>query len=158
MPKSHQPGKRTAPAAHAVLDTNVVVAGFLTPGATPARLLAMLGAGQLVAVYSDAVIEEYQEVLCRSKFAIDPKAISAFMELVLAEGLRVTPLAGEQPRLPDPKDIPFGAAALAAACPVVTGNLRDFPRTAGVEAISPAEFLGRMESRPTSGQLPVGGI
>lgn len=145
MPKSPQPGERPAPAAHAVLDTNVVVAGFLTPGGAPARLLAMLGSGQLIVIYSDAVIEEYQEVLCRPKFAIDPKAVSAFIELVRAEGLRVTPLAGEQPRLPDPKDIPFAAAALAAACPVVTGNLRDFPRAAGVEAISPAEFLARMQ-------------
>lgn len=145
MPKSPHPGERPAPAAHAVLDTNVVVAGFLTPGGAPARLLAMLGSGQLVAVYSDAVIEEYQEVLRRPKFAIDPKVISAFMELVRAEGLRVTSLGSEEPRLPDPKDVPFAAAALAAACPVVTGNLRHFPREAGVEAISPAEFLARMQ-------------
>ena len=128
----------------AVLDTNVVVAGFLSPGGTPARILALLDSRRLIAVYSEAMLREYEEVLPRPKFAIDPKAISAFLSLLRTDGLRVTPVAIEDPGLPDPADQPFIVAALAAACPVVTVNLRHFPRTAGVEAISPAELLARI--------------
>lgn len=144
MRKSPRPEAWRVPAARAVLDTNVVVAGFLTPGGTPARVLALLGSRRLVAVYSHAILQEYKEVLKRPKFAIDPKAISAYLALLRLEGLRVTPLATERQHLPDPDDQPFIAAARAAVCPVVTGNLRHFPRSTGVEAISPAELLARL--------------
>lgn len=143
MPKSRQPEGQRAPSVRAVLDTNVVVSGFLTPGGTPARVLALLDSRRLTAVYSGSILKEYQEVLARPKFAIDPKAISAFLSLLRLEGLRVTPATIEDPPLPDPADYPFIVAALTAACPVVTGNLRHFPRTTGVEAISPAELLAR---------------
>ncbi len=128
----------------AVLDTNVVVAGFLTPGGAPARIPALLDSRRLIAVYSGAILKEYQEVMARPKFAIDPKAIAAFLSLLRLEGLRVTPVANGYPSLPDPSDYPFIVAARAAACPIVTGNLRHFPRTAGVEAISPAQFVARI--------------
>jgi len=128
----------------AVLDTNVVVSGFLTPGGTPARVLALLDSRRLTAVYSGSILKEYEEVLARPKFAINPRAIATYLSLLRLEGLRVTPVAIEDPSLPDPADFPFMVAALAAACPVVTGDLRHFPRTTGVEAISPAELLARL--------------
>lgn len=128
----------------AVLDTNVVVAGFLNPDGTPARILGLLASGRLIAVYFDAILEEYEKVLPRPKFAIAPKAISAFFSLLRLEGLHVTPLASDDQRLPDPTDQPFIVTARAAACPVVTGNLRHFLLSAGVEAISPAEFVARI--------------
>lgn len=144
MPKSPRPEARRAAGVRAVLDTNVVVSGFLSPGGAPARVLALLDSRRLIAVYSEAILKEYEEVLPRPKFAIDPKAMSAFLSLLRTDGLRVTPVAIEDPRLPDPADHPFIIAALAAACPVVTGNLRHFPPTTGVEAISPAELLARI--------------
>ena len=67
------------------------------------------------------------------------------------EGLRVIPLGEERILLPDPDDYPFVAAARAALCPVVTGNLRHTPSAAGVRAISPARFLAQLVLQPAPG-------
>ena len=46
--------------------------------------------------------------------------------------------------LPDPDDAPFIAVALATACPIVTGNGRDFPPECGAEILTPAQCLSRL--------------
>lgn len=145
MPKSPPPAATRAGSVHAVLDTNVVVSGFLKASGAPARVLALIPAGIVTAVYSDAIVAEYEEVLARPQLAIDPDAAAAFLDALRDEGMRVTPLRKEDIRLPDPDDYPFIAAARAAACPVVTGNLRHYPSSAGVEALSPARFLERVD-------------
>ena len=149
MPKSPPPAARRTEGTRAVLDTNVVVSGFLTAGGAPARLLALIPAGILIPVYSDAIIAEYEEVLSRPRLAIDRHAAEAFLGALRDEGSRVTPLREENVRLPDPDDYAFILAARAAACPVVSGNLRHYPADCGVEAISPARFFARLDpSRP----------
>lgn len=145
MPKSPPPAAPRAGSVLAVLDTNVVVSGFLKSGSAPARLLALIPAGVLDPVYSDAIAAEYEEVLARPKLAIDPRAAEAFLAALRDDGLRVTPLREESLRLPDPDAYPFIAAARATGCPVVTGNLRHYPASAGAEAISPARFLAHVD-------------
>jgi predicted nucleic acid-binding protein len=144
------PAATRAGSVHAVLDTNVVVSGFLKAGGTPARLLALVPAGILIPVYSDAIVAEYEEVLARPRLAIDPEAAAAFLDALRDEGVRVAPRQ-EEIRLPDPDDYPFIAAARVAACPVVTGNLRHYPRGTGVEALSPARFLAKFDFSPMPG-------
>ena len=151
MPRSPVPVATRAGSVHAVLDTNVVVSGFLKAGGTPARLLALIPAGILIPVYSDAIVAEYEEVLARPRLAIDPEAAAAFLDALRDEGVRVTPMRREEIRLPDPDDYPFIAAARVAACPVVTGNLRHYPRGTGVEALSPARFLAKFDLLPMPG-------
>lgn len=45
--------------------------------------------------------------------------------------------------LPDPDDEPFLAAALAAGCHLVTGNLRHYPKASrsGAAVVTPREFM-----------------
>lgn len=145
MPKSPPPAGPRAASVRAVLDTNVVVSGFLKAGGSPARVLALIPAGIVIPVYSDAIVAEYEEVLARTKLAIDPELAAAFLASIQDEGVRATQLHEEVVRLPDPDDYPFIAAARAAGCPIITGNLRHFPPGARVEAISPARFLAWIE-------------
>lgn len=145
MPKSPPPAGPRAASVRAVLDTNVVVSGFLKAGGSPARVLALIPAGIVIPVYSDAIVAEYEEVLARPKLAIDPELAAAFLASIHDEGVRATQLHEQVVRLPDPDDYPFIAAARAAGCPIVTGNLRHFPPGARVEAISPARFLAWIE-------------
>lgn len=144
MPKSPPPAATRAGSVYAVLDTNAVVSGFLKSGSIPARVLALVPAGILMPVYSEAIVAEYAEVFARPRLVIDPGAAAAFLASLRDEGMSVTQLRDEIVRLPDPDDYPFIAAARAAACPVITGNLRHYPRSTGVEAISPAHFLARV--------------
>jgi hypothetical protein len=73
------------------------------------------------------------------------RAAEGFLAALRDDGLRVTPLREESLRLPNPDAYPFLAAARATGCPVVTGNLRHYPASAGAEAISPARFLAHVD-------------
>jgi hypothetical protein len=43
-----------------------------------------------------------------------------------------------------PDDIPFYVAALACDCPLVTGNLKHYPKSGSVEVVSPAQAMKRL--------------
>lgn len=133
----------------AVFDTNVVVSGFLSPAGPPGRIVEWLRMGSVQAVVDDRIMAEYAEVLARPMFRLPV----AEMELVLAairarafwvEAAPVHTAHG----LPDPDDAPFLECALAAGVPVVTGNVRHFPKTTvgDVKVLTPAQFLAAVES------------
>jgi hypothetical protein len=58
----------------------------------------------------------------------------------MARWVSVAAYAGEPP-VPDTADWPFIACALAMRCPVITGNLRHFPATLGITALTPRQWL-----------------
>jgi putative PIN family toxin of toxin-antitoxin system len=128
----------------AVVDTNVWVSAFLTPGGTPGRLLETVKNDQLTPVYSRAIEEEYRTVLSRPKFAIDPVLLDEFFLRLAEHGQRVQSGRYPSASLPDRDDAPFIAAALWAGCPIVTGNARHVPTECGAETLSPAECLARL--------------
>jgi putative PIN family toxin of toxin-antitoxin system len=68
-----------------IVDTNVWVSAFLTPGGTPAQLLQEVERGRLMLVYSPQIEAEYREVLFRPKFNINPDFLA---ELLRAAGRR----------------------------------------------------------------------
>lgn len=128
----------------AVVDTNVWVPAHLSLQGAPARLLEQLAKGNLQPVFSTAILDEYRQVLFRPKFAIGHDVLEAFLTTVTEKGRRAEATAQASPTLPDPTDWPFIATALAAACPVVTGNLRHFPPECGVEVLTPGQCLARL--------------
>lgn len=126
-----------------VVDTNVLVAGLLSPFGPPGEIVRMI-ASRAVSVCIDARIQtEYADVLSRPKFQFEAEQVQILLDQIRMDGLNVagTPL---ESRLPDPTDEPFLEAALAgdAAC-LITGNSRHFPATKrqGMTVLSPAEFL-----------------
>ncbi|MDN5850477.1 MAG: putative toxin-antitoxin system toxin component, PIN family, partial [Nitrococcus sp.] len=65
----------------AVLDTNVLVSGLLSPHGPPAALLNKVAADNLSPVYSDPIFEEYAEVLIRPCLHLDPDAVLRWLAL-----------------------------------------------------------------------------
>jgi putative PIN family toxin of toxin-antitoxin system len=128
----------------AVVDTNVWVSAFLTPGGSPGQLLAAFRNGMLIPAYSRAIEAEYREVLTRPKFGIDIHLLAEFFVLLRIEGRRDDTASAVEIDLPDPTDAPFIALARHLLCPIVTGNTRHFPPAAGVEVLSPAECLAKL--------------
>jgi putative PIN family toxin of toxin-antitoxin system len=128
----------------AIVDTNVWVSAFLTPGGTPGQLLHEVKRGRLTLVYSLQIEAEYREVLSRPKFNINPDFLVEFFSRLEEDGQRVTPASLPLSNLPDPSDAPFIAAALRAGCSIVTGNARHFPADCGAEILSPAQCLARL--------------
>ena len=125
----------------AVVDTNVWVSAFLTPGGAPASLLLAMFASALLPVYSTAIEMEYRAALARKKFDIDPQALSAFFGHLHATGQQVDEAPKLAFDLPHPDDAPFMALALYAGCPLITGNTRHFPKALGVEVQTPREWV-----------------
>ena len=130
----------------AVVDTNVWVSAFLTPGGTPGRLLIAVKRQELVLAYSEEIEAEYRHVLRRPQFHLDDVLVTEFMDRLQEEGQRISNPPAIAQNLPDPSDAPFIAAAMAAACPVVTGNAKHFPARLGIQVLSPAECLQRLST------------
>lgn len=128
----------------AVVDTNVWVSAFLSPGGSPAKLLVEFKRRRLALVFCEEIVAEYHEVLHRPQFGLSTTLVNEFLDRVREEGLRIHTLPGIDVPLPDPDDAVFIAVAKAAHCPVITGNARHFPAGAGVEIMSPAECLERL--------------
>ncbi len=126
-----------------VADTNVLVAGLLSPYGACGEIVRMVSAGELTLSFDARILSEYQEVMRRPRFGFDEEKISAFLDYIVYRGRAVAPSPLSHP-LPDPDDEPFLEATLAgqSAC-LVTGNLKHFPakRCQGAKIISPNEFL-----------------
>lgn len=126
----------------AVVDTNILVSGLLHPGRTPALVLAAIASRRLTPVVCTAVVAEYRRVLPRPRLRLPPADVQLAMALIdgLADWVSVPPYNGS-PALPDAADWPFIACALAAGCPVITGNRKHFPPTTGVKVMTAREWV-----------------
>lgn len=127
-----------------VIDTNVVVAGLLTPGGPPGRLLRALRDRQVQAVVCEAVIDEYTEVLNRPRFPFAGSIASGVVTHFVGHGLWLDKLERTSISLVDASDQPFYDCAYSAACPLVTGNLRHFPDTGPVAVLNPREAVEKL--------------
>jgi len=126
-----------------VLDTNVVVSGFLHAHQAPGQILQRVGSKNFLVLYDALMLTEYREVLLRRQFDLVEQAVDAFLRVVQLEGMPIIP----QPlvrRLPDPDDEAFLEVAVAGQADfLITGNLKHFPlrHIQGVRIVSPRDFL-----------------
>lgn len=133
------------------MDTNVLVAGLLSPFGPPGEIVRMIASGTLQLCFDARILTEYGEVLARPKFRFSAGHAHALLEQIVLEGFSV---AGDPlpTRLPDPSDEPFLESAVAgkADC-LITGNTKHFPpaRRQGMTVRSPREFLDYYRKRST---------
>ncbi|HYH45025.1 MAG TPA: putative toxin-antitoxin system toxin component, PIN family [Thermoanaerobaculia bacterium] len=126
-----------------VLDTNVLVSGLLQPFGPPGQIVRLVASGDLVLCHDPRILAEYEDVLLREKFGLDPERVEILLQEIRTVGVPVAapPLAV---RLPDVDDEPFLEVARAggAQC-LVTGNVKHYPAKArsGVEVLSPRSFV-----------------
>lgn len=114
--------------AHAVLDTNVLVAAGFRPRSASGRLAAAVRDGRLVALWTGATRAEAVAVLGR----IPPLRHLDLSALFPEAGRLDAPLhPAAFDRVPDPADRAFAALADAAGVPLVTA---DAPLVAGARA------------------------
>ena len=130
----------------AVIDTNVMVSGLLSPAGNEALIILAVQQGLVRSCVSTAVIEEYAEVLARPKFAFPPDEVAAVIAMFREKGDLVAP-EGPTPTLPDPDDAKFLHCADAGRAEyLVTGNRRHFPQEAcgSVRVVGAGELLDRI--------------
>lgn len=129
---------------YVVIDTNVLVSALITrnENSPTVQILRFLANGNIVPVYSDEIVKEYNEVLRRDKFKFPEIIIINLLKDIMDNGLKITELAEVSETMPDPKDIVFYAVTLSAQekdAFLVTGNGKHFPEKPFV--VTPSELV-----------------
>lgn len=126
----------------AVVDSNVLVSGLLSEKGPPGQIVVLLFQGDLQPVVNANILAEYREVLSRAKFDFKSSEREQLLGVIEEFGFPVEPIPWPV-QLPDSDDEPFIAAAAAAEAPLITVNLRHFPKRVrrNVEVMSPRDFI-----------------
>ena len=134
---------------YAVIDTNVLVSAMLSSkeDAATMQVVSRMLRGEIIPIYSNAITEEYRNVLCRRKFGFEEKLIDYLIASVEKYGILVDP-SPSGIMLPDMKDIPFYEVVLEKRVDgayLVTGNIKHFPKKPFV--VTPRELLNLLDQK-----------
>lgn len=130
----------------AVIDTNVLVSGLLSPSGNEALIVLAIHQGLVCPCFTEDILAEYAGVLARPKFAFPPDEIAAVLAVLRDKGELVRPEASAAVS-PDPADTKFlHCADTAKAEYIVTGNKRDFPHSpyGDTLVVNASELLARI--------------
>lgn len=133
---------------YAVIDTNVLVSALLSSheNAATVQVVSRLFSGDVIPVFSDDILAEYNEVLRRKKFNFSEDVVRTLLDTITSIGESITPSpSGED--LPDLKDLPFYEVVLekeADNAYLITGNIKHFPDKPNI--VTAREFLTILEA------------
>lgn len=133
---------------YAVIDTNVFVAALLTknPMSPTIEVFNAINDGRIIPLYHQEIIEEYNDVLRRTKFHFPDKDIDTIIGYVIQNGIEVFPKpTGEI--LIDMDDLIFYEVAMEKRddnAYLVTGNQKHYPIKDFI--VTPAEMVEILRS------------
>lgn len=128
---------------YAVFDTNVLISSLLTKqkDSATAQVVDAIASGDLIPLYSRAILDEYADVLHRARFAFSEDRIRNILTMIRQFGLEVVPSpTGEI--LVDMDDLVFYEVVMEKRednAYLITGNLRHFPQREFI--VTPAEMM-----------------
>ena len=128
---------------YAVVDTNVIVSALITknPQSPPNLVLREMLDGKIIPLYHADIIEEYREVLSRTKFHLKEETIQKVINSIISNGIEVNPThTGEI--LIDMDDLVYYAVAMEKRdddAYLVTGNQKHYPVKDFI--VTPSEML-----------------
>lgn len=134
---------------YVVIDTNVLVSSFLSShaNASTVRVVEKVFSGEIVPMFCEEILKEYQEVLRRKKFKLSEELVKEFLEAIETLGINITPSPSYE-TIADIKDLPFYEVVLEKKdenAYLVTGNIKHFPKKPFI--VTPNELLEILESR-----------
>lgn len=130
----------------AVIDTNVLVAAMLTRHRNSAtnRIINAVIDLKITPLYHTDIIKEYWNVLGRDKFGFQAEDVERMINVITTYGVASYRKLTDE-FFNDIDDIVFYEVALSKeGAYVVTGNVKDFPRTPIV--VTPAEMIQILEN------------
>ena len=136
---------------YAVIDTNVLVSALITknPEAATIKVLEAVLYGDITPLYHLEIINEYREVLHRSKIRISGAVIKKIIEEIIQYGVEVFPKpTGEI--LIDMDDLVFYEVAMEKRDDnsyLVTGNQKHYPIKDFI--VTPAEMMNIINEHKT---------
>lgn len=126
---------------YAVIDTNILVSALITHNSDAAtvHIVENVYIQRLTPLYNQDILNEYKEVLSRSKFKLPEEKIESLIEMIKQNGIdsSCAPFNGD---MPDEDDRVFYEVTLSREDSfLVTGNLKHFPKTPRV--VTAAQML-----------------
>ena len=128
---------------YAVLDTNVLVSSLLTKNRDSATSLVLdaVFTGNMIPLYNEEILTEYDDVLHRPKFPFSEERIERLLSALRQFGLSVDPTpTGEI--LPDMDDLVFYEVVMEKrddGAYLVTGNKKHFSERKFI--VTPSEMM-----------------
>ena len=128
---------------YAVFDTNVLISSLLTKrtDTATAQVVDAISTGDIIPLYSQEILSEYDEVLHRDKFCFSEERIRRILIMIQQFGLPVNPgPTGEI--LVDMDDLVFYEVVMEKRSEdayLITGNIRHFPERSFI--VTPAEMM-----------------
>lgn len=128
---------------YAVIDTNVLVSALLSSHDDAATVLIVekIFYGEIIPLFSNEILKEYNEVLRRTKFHFSEAAVQMLLQTIQKYGEYVAPTpTGEL--LSDIKDLPFYEVVVEKQkdnAYLITGNMKHFPAKPFI--VTAKEFL-----------------
>ena len=127
----------------AVIDTNVIVSALLSRNnkeSNTSRVFEAILDGRITPLYNEEILDEYKEVLGRSKFPFYKEDVEMVEILMVTVGLKLGRTTSIEGVFPDPKDVVFYEVTLSKDdAYLVTGNIKHFPQKPFV--VTPAEMV-----------------
>ena len=128
---------------YAVIDTNVLVSALLKWDSIPGQVVQQTYAHEIIPVFNDSILQEYEEVLSREKFHFPKETVDFLLSRLKTIGENMTTVESLVGNFPDPKDVVFFEVVMEKNKTddafLVTGNLKHFPKHPKV--VTPAEML-----------------
>ena len=128
---------------YAVVDTNVIVSALISknPNSAPRRVFQAMLNGEIIPLYHQDILAEYEEVLSRPKFHLQSATVKIVVNAVRQFGVEVVPTpTGEI--LIDMDDLVFYEVAMEKRdddAYLVTGNQKHYPVRDFI--VTPAEMV-----------------
>ena len=128
---------------YAVFDTNVLISSLLTkqPDTATAKVVNAISTGNIIPLYNQEILTEYDEVLHRAKFSFSEERIRKILLMIRQFGLAVNPSpTGEI--LVDMDDLIFYEIVMEKRnndAYLITGNIRHFPKHDFI--VTPSEMI-----------------
>lgn len=128
---------------YAVFDTNVLISSLLTKrtDTATARVVDAITSGDIIPLYNQEILSEYNEVLHREKFSFSEERIKKILLMIRQFGQAVNPSpTGEI--LVDMDDLVFYEIAMEKRTDnayLITGNIRHFPKRDFI--VTPSEMI-----------------
>jgi putative PIN family toxin of toxin-antitoxin system len=139
-----------------VLDTNALVAAFISADGASRQLLRSVLTGLCTPIISVALFTEYEDVLSRdalmAKCPLTPSERDSLFDAFLSRTHMIEVYYSWRPNLRDEADNHVVETAVAAGVvPIVTFNLRDFNnpqlRFLDLQIITPAKWLAQLKDK-----------
>jgi predicted nucleic acid-binding protein len=120
---------------------------MINPHGTPGKILDLIAGGTVDIAIDDRIFSEYCSVLERPRFS---RLFSDYERMSILEFIKLAGIHARTSRasvvitdLPDKGDIPFLEIALSMEIPLVTGNLKHFPKSKakGCKIMIPSDFI-----------------